>query len=109
MKKSEFFAKYDILKRQETRDIEEVMSDAQNLRFIRHPTEAVCLAAVNKDGSVIQRILNPSEAVKLAAVKQNGFAIQFIENPSEEVMAAALEQNFECLAMFKPEWFDPEA
>ena len=56
-------------------------------------TEAICRAAVQKDGYAIKSISNTSEAVKLAAVQQNGCAIRYIKNPSEEIQLAAIQQN----------------
>ena len=55
------------------------------------------LAAVSKNGYVIQCIVKPSEDVQLAAVSKDGEAIQFIDKPSLEVIRAALQQNKACL------------
>ncbi len=60
---------------------------------IKNPSEAVQLAAVNKEGCLIRHIKNPSEAVKEAAVNQNGRAFEYIKNPSEKVKFAAVNQN----------------
>ena len=51
------------------------------------------LAAVNKNGYVIEYIPNPSEKVQLDAVNENGFAIQYIQNPSEDVQLAAVNED----------------
>ena len=60
------------------------------IQYIKNPSEAVQLAAVNKYGDSIQCIKNPSEAVKLAAVKKDRCAIEYIENPSEELKLIAV-------------------
>ena len=77
--------------------IELVKDDANNIKRIKNPSEAVQLAAVQKQGHSIEYIINkgitPSETVQLAAVKQTGYAIEHIDNPSEAVQLAAIERN----------------
>lgn len=109
MKRSEFYAKYNIMAQQEARDVAWVTEDAMAIQRIHNPSEKVKLAAVTKAGAAIQFIIDPSEAVQLAAVMQNGYAIQYIRSqPSEAVMAAAVKQELDCLGVFKKEWFSPE-
>ncbi len=67
------------------------------MRYIKNPTEKAQLAAVKIYGRYIAYIKNPSEAVKLAAVKNTGDAIEYIENPSEAVQLAAVKQHGEAI------------
>jgi len=66
---------------------------ANNIIWIKNPSETLQMAVVKEDGEIIKYIENPSEAVKLAAVKQNYWVIHAIENPSEAVQLAAVKQN----------------
>jgi hypothetical protein len=68
-----------------------ISSDNFGVVYIKNPSEAVQLAAVQKNGKIIEHIQNPSEAVQLAAVQEDGFAISYIQNPSEEVQLAAVQ------------------
>jgi len=43
----------------------------------------------------IQYIKNPSERIKLAAVRQNGRAIRYIKNPSEAAIALARSKGYD--------------
>jgi hypothetical protein len=92
-----------------------ILLKAENIIWIKNPSEALLLAAVKQDGQAIEYIKNPSEtvineafktyvgalkymknpseAVQLAAVKRNGYAIEHIENPSEALQLAAVERN----------------
>jgi hypothetical protein len=69
-----------------------VQRDGYSIQWIRNPSEAVQLAAVRQDGNAIQCIMDPSEQVQLAAVRQNHNVIQYIRSPSEAVRRAASEQ-----------------
>ena len=64
-------------------------------------SEDEMLAAVKKNGKLIQHIKNPSKKVQLAAVRQNGEAIEYIENPSEEVQLAAVKQDADVIRYIK--------
>ena len=77
----------------EAEQIDYVKQNYENTKRIKHPSEAVQLAAVQRDGWAIQYIENPPEEVQLAAVQQNGAAIYWIINPSLEVQLAAVQQN----------------
>ena len=63
------------------------------IRYIKNPSEKAQLAAVEKNDWFIKYPKNPSEAVKLAAVKTTGDAIEYIENPSEAVKLAAVKRD----------------
>jgi len=43
------------------------------------------LAAVNKDGYLINFIENKSLEIQFLAVNQSGYVIQYIKNPSDEI------------------------
>jgi hypothetical protein len=47
---------------------------------IENPTEVVQMAAVNRDGYILQHIHNPSEAVCLVALNENKYAFDLIRN-----------------------------
>lgn len=63
--------------------------------------EAIQLAAVESDGSIIKFINNPTEAVQLAAVKKDGSSIEYIYEkgiePSEDIQIAAIKQNIKTI------------
>ena len=60
-----------------------------DIQCIKNPSEAVQLAAVNKNGKAIRFIENPSEVVQLAAVNKNSCAIYCIKNPTISVQMMA--------------------
>ena len=64
-----------------------------NIKHIKNPSEAVCLAAVKQNGWAIQYIDEPSEAVCLAAVQENGLALQYIKKQTEKLCRIALKQD----------------
>ena len=64
------------------------------------------LAAVQKNGYVLQYVHNPSEAVALAAVKRNGDALRYVPNPSEAVALAAVKQDGYALQYVPAELFN---
>lgn len=64
-------------------------------------TEALCLAAVSKDGMALEYVENQTEEICLAAVRQNGKALQFVEAQTEAVCLAALWQNPQVLEIVK--------
>ena len=70
-----------------------VNQNGHTIQYIKNPTEAVQMTAVNKNGLTIKHIPNPGEAVQMAAVNKNGLAIGYISNPSEAVQLAAVNRN----------------
>jgi hypothetical protein len=64
-----------------------------NLDYIKNPTEAVKIYAVQRSGAAFYKIENPSEAVKMAAVKRNDEILENIDNPSEAIQLAAVTGN----------------
>jgi hypothetical protein len=70
-----------------------VNQNGHTIQYIKNPTEAVQMAAVNKNGLTIKHIPNPGEAVQMAAVNKNGLAIGYISNPGEAVQLAAVNRN----------------
>jgi len=74
----------------ESERLAQIDQDAENIQYIKNPSEAVQLAAVKNDGTSICYIDNPSEQVKLAAVTENGNALRYISNASYEVQIAAV-------------------
>jgi len=84
---NELARKYPIL----WKIFEPVAVKNQSLILNQHPSEAIQLAAVKKDGLAIKYLKNPSEAIQLAAVQQDGLAIKYLKNPSEAVQLAAVQ------------------
>jgi hypothetical protein len=70
-----------------------VNQNGHTIQYIKNPTEAVQMTAVNKNGLTIKHIPNPGEAVQMAAVNKNGLAIGYISNPGEAVQLAAVNRN----------------
>ena len=70
--------------------LEQMIKNGYNIRYMHNPSEKVCLEAVKKSGACIRYITNPSEEMCLEAIRQNGHAIQYINNPSENVCLEAL-------------------
>jgi hypothetical protein len=74
-----------------------INKDSYSIRNFSNPSEAVQLAAVNRNGYSIQFIIKqgivPSEAVQLASVSRIGGAIMFISDPSPEVLITALKNH----------------
>jgi len=70
-----------------------VKKDGLAIKYLKNPSEAIQLAAVQQDGLAIKYLKNPSEAVQLAAVQNYGRAIRYLKNPSEAVQLAAVQQN----------------
>ena len=62
------------------------------IKYIENPTEAVQLKVVSNIGHYIKHIKNPSEAVKIAAVGQNGYSLRCIQDPSEELKILGIKQ-----------------
>ena len=75
-----------------------VAHDGYAILDIKNPSEEVQIAAVQQSGTAIRYIDSPSEAVQLAAVTSNGYAIQYINNPSEEMIFTAVNQNGNAIA-----------
>ncbi len=82
---------YDVLP--EDMQIKALSRFDYNLDYIKNPTEAVKIHAVQRSGTAFYQIENPSEAVKMAAVKRNGEILEAIENPSEAIQLAAVTEN----------------
>jgi hypothetical protein len=73
--------------------INAVRKNSNVIKYIKNPSEQVCLEAVKQNGLVIQFIDDPSNEVCLEAVKQNYTAIQYIWEPSDNVLLEALRTN----------------
>jgi len=61
--------------------------------FIKNPSEAVQLYAVNKFGESIEYFPNPSECVQIAAVKDCSDNILYIKNPCEQAQLQAVQDD----------------
>ena len=97
--------KYDkdgkLLPVSETDQVAAVNKNGYVIEFIKNPSEKVQIAAVNKNGSAIYHIIQkgiiPSEDVQLAAVNENVDAILYIIEkgiiPSEDVQLAAVNKD----------------
>lgn len=81
--------------------LETVKQDSYAIQDINNPTEEVCLTAVKKDGFVIKFIDNPTEEMCLEAVKQNGYSIIYIDNPTKEIYMEAIKQNSHSIEYIK--------
>jgi hypothetical protein len=86
--------KEELLKWQhdEAFQLKKIKEDGYRIKYIRNPSEKVCLEAVKQNGYSIQYIHNPSKEVCLEAVKQNGTLIQYIHDPSKEICLEALTE-----------------
>jgi hypothetical protein len=68
------------------------------IKLIKHPSEAVQLAAVSREELNLNAIIKfhgiiPSESVQLAAVRRNGYLVGTIPSPSEAVQLAAVNSS----------------
>jgi len=66
--------------------------------YLNNPDKDIQMAAVTKDGYVIEYIKNPDKDVQMAAVTENGYAIKYIENPHKDVQLAAVKLNGRAIA-----------
>lgn len=65
-----------------TREMEWLAIENSNgwaIMFVRDPTEAMCIAAVQLDGRVIKEIKDPTESMCIAAVRQDPLVIEDID------------------------------
>lgn len=65
-------------------------SSADNLIFLKNPSDAAKGIAVAKSGEAIRHIANPSEDLQIAAIKHWAANINYIKNPTLNAIAHAL-------------------
>ena len=59
------------------RHLKWLQNNGLNIRYITHPCEALCVAAVKQTGLALEFILFPSKEVCQIAIEQNPRAIHF--------------------------------
>lgn len=64
-------------------------------------TPELCLAAVQKNGFVLEFVKEQTPEICLAAVKRNGLALQFVKEQTPEICLAAVQKNGEALQFVK--------
>jgi hypothetical protein len=64
----------------------DVKKNADLIKYIDNPSEAVQLEAIQNDAHSIQFIENPSEVVQLKSVQLDQSAIKYIKNPAKSVL-----------------------
>jgi hypothetical protein len=69
-----------------------VLENPHMLNRVDNQTEALCMAAVQKNGWVLRYAKPQTEAMCLAAVQQYGCALQFVETQTEAICRAAVQQ-----------------
>ena len=72
--------------------LEAVKQKAFTTEYIDDSTETAQLEAVKTCGGLIKYIKNPSESVQLEAVKQDSFTIKHIKTPTETVQLEAVKK-----------------
>lgn len=77
--------------------IETVKNDPGAIRYIEKPSEAVQLAAIQKNGCAIEFIINPTQAILIEAVKRCPTALRYIKNPSVDLLKLAIESHPEAI------------
>lgn len=63
------------------------------LEYVKEQTHEICRAAVSNDGNAIVHCQDPTEALQLLAVSNQPDAIRHIKNPSEDVIRLAVSTN----------------
>ena len=77
----------------ETLCMELIEANLSNIQYIENPSENVCMEVVKKEPEHIQYIENPSENVCMEVVSRCPYCIQYIKNPSPNVCLEAVKQN----------------
>ncbi len=72
--------------------LERLKGNGLNIRYISHPSEELCLAAVQQTGLALEFISSPTYAVCCAAIQQQPFAIRFLRNPHPTLVALAVQK-----------------
>lgn len=87
----------------EEKQIECILNDPLNIRYIFNPSEKVQLLAVNIDsyGESLKYIKDPCLEVQLKAVGKSGRNIRYIKDPCLEVQLKAIEENHHSIKFIK--------
>jgi hypothetical protein len=70
-----------------------VKSISNGIKYVKHPSEQLQLAAVGSNANAIQYIKNPSEQVQQLAIDKSPSNIKYIKQPSETIQLAAVDQS----------------
>jgi hypothetical protein len=82
--------------------LERLKGNGLNIRYISHPSEELCLAAVQQTGLALEFISSPSYAVCYAAIEQKPYAIRFLRNPHATLVALAVQKEPSVVRYFHP-------
>lgn len=81
--------------------VEAVLKDPYDIRFIEDPAKSVQLAAVSKWGNSIQYIKNPDKDVQFSAVHCSPEAVKYIENPNKDIQFEAVSASGSTIRFIK--------
>lgn len=81
--------------------VDAVLKDPYDIRFIEDPAKSVQLAAVRKWGDSIQHIKNPDRDVQFEAVHCSPEAVKYIENPGKDVQLEAVSASGSTIRFIK--------
>jgi hypothetical protein len=84
---------YDVDSLPEETQIKLISKKPSNLVYIKHPSEAVQLAAVKQSLMSVVYIKFPTEQVQLYVVSKNSDFIEYINNPTDAVKNLAIAEN----------------
>ncbi|AYV77877.1 MAG: hypothetical protein Edafosvirus2_56 [Edafosvirus sp.] len=60
------------------------------LRFVVNQTDAMCIAAVKRDGNALRFVTTQTEEICTHAVRQNPYALQYVLKQTEEICSVAI-------------------
>ncbi len=63
-----------------------------SLKYVKEQTREICLAAVKKDGIVLEFVKEQNLEICLAAVKQDGWSLYYVKEQTPEICLAAVSQ-----------------
>jgi len=67
------------------------------IKFIRNPTEEMCLRAVKRDGSTLEHCPIRTAKIEMDALENDPSVVRFIENPTKEQLDFVIEHDASCL------------
>ena len=84
-----------------------MQQDGYVIKYIKNPSEAVQLAAVEYEGLTLDYIENPTENVQFQAIEYDPWNLACIKNPLPDVVIKAIESDVEILDSIE-DWVDDE-
>ena len=71
------------------------------LKYMKHPSDELCIAAIRSNPSSFKYIFEPTEEMQLEAIFGEVRLIKYIENPSEKIQELAVSVDGLCIRYIK--------